>query len=83
MWACCRADAPYLVGQQNLCATCASGASAIGNAMLDAVFDFIAATGMTLLWDLNGLQARNGTGKEVATSHPCVAVWLCGSWCRG
>jgi hypothetical protein len=55
-------DAPYLIGQQNLCPTCGSGASAIGNDMLDAVFEFIGATGMTLLWDLNGLKARNGSG---------------------
>ena len=53
---------PYLVGQVNDCATCGYGASAIGEEMLTAVFDFIGATGMSLLWDLNGEMARKGTG---------------------
>ena len=26
------------------------------------MFDFIAATGMTLLWDMNGLKTRDGSG---------------------
>ena len=30
--------------------------------MLTTVFDFIAATDMSLLWDLNGEMARVGTG---------------------
>jgi hypothetical protein len=77
-----RADAPYLIGQQNLCPTCGSGASAIGNAMLDAVFDFIGFTGMTLLWDLNGLKARNGTGTAAFCVQRmrflvCVPVHCC------
>ncbi len=55
-------DTPYLVGQINDCASCGYGASAIGNDMLSTVFDFIAATDMSLLWDLNGEMARVGTG---------------------
>lgn len=55
-------SAPYLVGQPNACASCGSGASDIGEAMLTQVFDFIGATGMSLLWDVNGEMARVGTG---------------------
>lgn len=58
---------PYLVGQVNDCATCGNGASAIGNDMLSTVFDFIAATDMSLLWDLNGEMARVGTGPWLAS----------------
>jgi hypothetical protein len=53
---------PYLVGQVNDCAVCESGASAIGEEMLSAIFDFISATDMSLLWDLNGEDARDGVG---------------------
>ena len=55
-------ETPYNIGGINDCATCESGASAIGNEMLTAVFDFIGATDMSLLWDLNGRSARKGTG---------------------
>ena len=55
-------DTPYLVGEINDCASCGNGASAIGKEMLTTVFDFIAATDMSLLWDLNGEMARVGTG---------------------
>jgi len=54
-------DAPYLVGGINDCPACGSGASRIGDAMLTQVFDFIAATDMSLLWDVNG-RTRVGTG---------------------
>lgn len=55
-------ETPYIVGGINDCATCGNGASAIGNEMLSTVFDFIIATDMSLLWDLNGHSARKGTG---------------------
>lgn len=55
-------DTPYLVGQVNDCTSCGYGASAIGKEMLTTIFDFIAATDMSLLWDLNGEMARVGTG---------------------
>jgi hypothetical protein len=55
-------DTPYLVGQINTCDTCGNGASAIGEEMLTTIFDFLAATGMSLLWDLNGEMLRVGTG---------------------
>jgi hypothetical protein len=55
-------DTPYLVGEVNDCASCGYGASAIGEDMLSTIFDFIAATDMSLLWDLNGEMARVGTG---------------------
>lgn len=55
-------DTPYLVGQINDCTACGYGASAIGREMLGAVFDFIAATNNSLLWDVNGEMARVGTG---------------------
>lgn len=57
------ADAPYNVGSPNQCGgNCPNGSSDIGNAMLTAVFDFIGATGMSLLWDVNGASFRDGTG---------------------
>lgn len=54
-------DAEYLVGQINDCPECGSGSSKIGEAMLTAIFDFIAATDKRLLWDVNG-RTREGQG---------------------
>jgi heparanase len=56
-------DAPYNIGEPNQCGgNCPNGSSDIGNAMLNAVFDFIIATDMNLLWDVNGASFRDGTG---------------------
>ena len=55
-------EAPYLVGQINDCPACGSGASAIGNELLDTVWAFAQATDMDLLWDVNGEFERVGTG---------------------
>lgn len=55
-------NAPYLVGQINDCPACGSGASAIGNEMIDSIWAFVRATGMDLLWDVNGEMTRVGTG---------------------
>jgi hypothetical protein len=55
-------ETPYLVGQVNDCPACGSGASAIGNEMLDTIWAFARATGMDLLWDVNGEMTRVGTG---------------------
>lgn len=52
-------DAPYTVGVPNPCAACGSGASAISNAMLTQIVDFMQATGMSLLWDFNGETERD------------------------
>jgi len=51
-------DAPYNVGIPNPCAACGSGASAISNAMMTEIVDFMQATGMNLLWDFNGEVTR-------------------------
>ena len=51
-------DTPYLIGQQNICAACGSGASAIGDAMMTQIVDFMQATNMNLLWDFNGEKTR-------------------------
>lgn len=70
-------NAPYLVGQQNPCATCGSGASAIGTAMLTEVFDFILATNMTLLWDLNGEYTRNAQNQwDPAVNATPMFTWI-------
>ena len=53
-------EAPYLIGQPNVCATCGSGAAAVGNVIMDALFDFAASTGMSLLVDVNGKDFRGG-----------------------
>lgn len=56
-------DAPYNIGAPNQCGgDCPSGSSDIGNDMITAVFDFIIATNMTLLWDVNGASFRDGKG---------------------
>ena len=55
-------SAPYLIGQINDCPACGSGASAIGNDMIDAIWSFMAATNMSVLWDVNGEMERKGTG---------------------
>lgn len=52
-------DVPYLIGQVNDCPTCGSGASAIGKDMITQIIDFMQATDMTLLWDLNGEKTRD------------------------
>lgn len=52
-------DAPYLVGQPNVCPTCGIGAAAVGNEILNALFDFAKDTGMTLLLDVNGKDFRS------------------------
>ena len=63
-------DAPYNVGSPNQCGgNCPNGSSDIGNAMLTAVFDFIGATGMSLLWDVNGAGFRDGTGPWSAAGN--------------
>jgi hypothetical protein len=49
---------PYNVGVPNPCDACGSGASAISNAMLMQIVDFMKATGMKLLWDFNGEGTR-------------------------
>jgi hypothetical protein len=70
-------DTPYLVGQQNACPTCGSGASAIGTAMLAEVFDFIIATNMTLLWDLNGERTRNSNNQwDPSVNATPMFAWL-------
>lgn len=53
---------PYNVGVPNPCDACGSGAAAIGDVMLDNIFDFITATNMSLLWDFNGERFRNVHG---------------------
>lgn len=56
-------DAPYNIGAPNQCGgNCPNGSSDIGNEMLSAVFDFIIATDMNLLWDVNGASFRNANG---------------------
>jgi hypothetical protein len=63
-------DAPYNVGAPNQCGgNCPNGSSDIGNAMLVAVFDVIGATGMSLLWDVNGASFRDGTGPWDASGN--------------
>ena len=47
-------DAEYNIGVPNPCASCGNGASAISNAMLKQIVDFMNATSMRLLWDFNG-----------------------------
>lgn len=56
-------DAPYNVGAPNQCGgNCPNGSSDIGNAMIDALFDFALATDMTLNFDVNGESFRTGVG---------------------
>ena len=55
-------EAPYIIGGINQGPTAPNGSSSIGNAMLTAVFDFIIATNMSLLWDVNGATFRKGNG---------------------
>lgn len=63
-------DAPYNVGAPNQCGgNCPNGSSDIGDDMLTAVFDFIGATGMSLLWDVNGAAFRDGTGPWSAAGN--------------
>jgi hypothetical protein len=52
-------DAPYNTGVPNPCASCGSGASAISNAMMSQIIEFMQATGMSLLWDFNGETERD------------------------
>jgi heparanase 1 len=62
--------APYNIGAPNACGgSCPNGSSDIGNAMLSAVFDFIVATDMSLLWDVNGASFRNGAGPWDASGN--------------
>ena len=62
--------APYHIGAPNQCGgNCPNGSSDIGNAMLTAVYDFIGATGMSLLWDVNGADFRDGTGPWSAAGN--------------
>ena len=75
-------DAPYLVGQPNPCDACGSGAAAIGHAMIHTVFDFITATGMSLLWDVNGRSARPtplGPWDPAANFTP-MAAYINATW---
>lgn len=62
-------DAPYIVGGINQGPTAPNGSSSIGNAMLTAVFDFIIATNMSLLWDVNGETFRRGNGPWSAAGN--------------
>ena len=63
-------SAPYNVGAPNQCGgNCPNGSSDIGNAMLTAVFDFIAATNMSLLWDVNGASFRDADGPWSAAGN--------------
>ena len=56
-------DEVYHIGQPNQCRPpCPNGSSDIGNAMIDAVWEFARATDMKLLWDLNGESFRSGSG---------------------
>ena len=52
--------APYLIGQPNVCSTCGNGSAAVGNIIMDALFDFALATNMSLLVDVNGKDFRGG-----------------------
>ena len=63
-------QAPYNIGAPNQCGgNCPNGSSDIGDDMLTAVFDFIGATGMSLLWDVNGAAFRDGTGPWSAAGN--------------
>ena len=62
-------EAPYIIGGINQGPTAPNGSSSIGNAMLTAVFDFIIATNMSLLWDVNGETFRKGNGPWSAAGN--------------
>ena len=73
-------DAPYLIGTPNVCQTCGRGAAAVGNTIMDALFDYAAATGMSLLVDVNGKDFRagkDGTGPwDVTASTSALLSYL-------
>ena len=77
-------DAPYLIGQPNLCPTCGSGAAAVGNTIMDALFDYALATNMSLLVDVNGKDFRagkDGTGAwDITANTSALLTYLNGKY---
>jgi hypothetical protein len=75
-------DTPYLIGQVNSCPTCGSGASAIGTDMMTQIIEFMQATNMSLLWDLNGEKTRDsplGPWNPAVNATPFF-TWLDGKY---